>query len=197
MTAAALVPGAQAMAARRRQPEQITFRTQLVKFNLAQDFPVGLDTLWPVYGSPPYLEAKYRTLGAHRIDIKEALTDEQAIFVVLERTIAPDLKGVPDWARKLVGRDYVMRHENRCRRLTASTSSVSLSITPLGSPVTIKAVGSLNEVATGQCRLALEFDVGCSLPLVGKKVAELFAGKIREALQEDHDFTLEYIRQHG
>ncbi len=168
-----------------------------MKFNLAQDFPVGLDVLWPVYGAPPYLEAKYRALGAHRIDIKEATTDEQAIFVMLERTIAPDLKGVPDWARKLVGRDYVMRHENRCRRLTAHTAAVHLSITPLGSPVSIAAQGSLNEVAPGQCRLALEFDVECALPLIGKKVAELFAGKIREALREDHDFTLEYIRQHA
>lgn len=168
-----------------------------VKFNLAQDFPVGLDVLWPVYGAPPYLEAKYRALGAHRIDIKEAVTDEQAIFVVLERTIAPDLKGVPDWARKLVGRDYVMRHENRCRRLSPQSSVVNLSITPLGSPVSINAKGSLNEVAPGQCRLALEFDVECSLPIVGKKVAELFAGKIREALQEDHDFTLDYIKQHA
>lgn len=168
-----------------------------MKFNLAQDFPVGLDVLWPVYGAPPYLDAKYRSLGAHRIDIKEAVTDEQAIFVVLERTIAPDLKGVPEWARKLVGRDYVMRHENRCRRLSPQTSAVNLSITPMGSPVTIKAVGSLNEVSAGRCRLALEFDVECSLPLIGKKVAELFAGKIREALQEDHDFTLGYIRQHA
>lgn len=167
-----------------------------MKFSLAQDFPVGLDVLWPVYGAPAYLEAKYRALGAHRIDIKEAVTDAQSISVLLERTIAPDLKGVPDWARKLVGRDYVMRHENRCRRLSPQTSSVHLSITPLGSPVSINARGSLNEAAAGQCRLALEFDVECSLPIVGKKVAELFAGKIREALQEDHDFTLEYIRQH-
>jgi hypothetical protein len=167
-----------------------------VKFSLAQDFPVGLDELWAVYGSPPYLEAKYTALGALAVVIREAYTDASAIRVMLERTIATDLKGVPDWARKLVGRDYVMRHENRCQRRSAQNADVSLSITPLGSPVEISARGSLDEVAPGQTRLALEFDVVCSLPIVGKKVAEIFAGKIREALQEDHDFTLEYIRQH-
>lgn len=168
-----------------------------VKFSLAQDYPVGLDVLWPVYGDPPYLDAKYRALGAHRIDIKEAVTDEQAIFVLLERTIAPDLQGVPDWARKLVGRDYVMRHESRCRRLSPQTSAVTLAITPVGSPVTITAQGSFNEISPGNTRLALEFEVKCTLPVVGKKVAELFGGKIREALQEDHDFTLTYISEHA
>lgn len=167
-----------------------------MKFSLAQDFPVGLDLLWPVYGSPAYLEAKYQALGARAVVIREAHTDASAIRVILERTIAPDLKGVPDWARKLVGRDYVMRHENRCQRRSLQAADVSLNIMPVGSPVEISARGSLNEVVAGQTRLALEFEVECSLPIVGRKVAELFAGKIREALQEDHDFTLEYIRQH-
>lgn len=168
-----------------------------MKFSLTQDFPVSLDVLWPVYGAPAYLQAKYTALGARRIDIREAYTDATDIRVVLERTIAPDLNGVPDWARKLVGGEYVMRHENRCHRQGPQTSAVDLRITPVGSPVTISALGSLSEVAPGHCRLALAFEVRCSLPVIGKKVAELFGGKIREALQEDHDFTLGYIRAHA
>lgn len=172
-------------------------KTQPVKFSLSQDFPVGLDVLWPVYGNPAYLQAKYRALGAHRVEIREAHTDASDIRVLLERTIAPDLQNVPDWARKMVSRDYVMRHENRCHRLSPQASDVSLRITPIGSPVDINARGSLNEVSPGNTRLALEFEVKCNIPIVGKKVAEIFAGKIREALAEDHDFTLGYIKEHA
>lgn len=167
-----------------------------MKFSLSQDFPVSLDVLWPVYGSPPYLEAKYKSLGSTNLRLLEADTDAAAINVVLERTISPDLQGVPDWARKLVARDYVMRHENRCRRSSPQQASVSLVIKPLGSPVDIHGRGSLAETTPGQTRLSLEFEVECRIPLVGKKVAELFAGKIREALAEDHDFTLAYIAGH-
>lgn len=168
-----------------------------MKFILTQDFPVALDVLWPVYGHPDYLRAKYQALGAHEITIEEAHTDAAAIRVRLQRSIAPDLHNVPEWARKLVAHDYVMRHENDCRRESSQRAAVSLRIKPLGAPVDIHARGSLQEVNATQTRLQLEFDVQCTIPLLGKKVAEIFAGKIREALQEDFDFTLGYIRARG
>ncbi len=164
-----------------------------MKFSLSQEFPFGIDALWPVYGDPTYLEAKYKALGAHSLKIVEAKTDQSEIGVLLERTIAPDLKGVPDWARKLVSRNYVMRHENRCRRTRPGHASVSLRITPIGAPVDIRGTGTLSEEVAGRTRLSLEFEVECSIPVVGKKVAELFAGKIREALAEDYEFTRDYI----
>lgn len=164
-----------------------------MRFSLQQDFPFGIDALWPVYGAPAYLEAKYKALGAHSLRIQAAETTDEEIRVLLERTIAPDLKGVPDWARKMLGAEYVMRHENHCRR-SGMTAQVHLRITPVGAPVTIEARGSLGDIS-GRARLALDFQVECSIPLVGKKVAELFAGKIREALAEDYEFTRDYIGQ--
>lgn len=167
-----------------------------MKFSLSQDYPVGLDVLWPVYGHPDYVRAKYLALGAHRVEVETAETTGEHIRVVLERVIAPDLDGVPDWARRLVGREYVMRHESLCRRTAPGQSAVELLITPLGAPVEIRASGSFNETAPGHTRLALDFEVSCSLPLVGGKVSALFAGKVREALLEDHAFTLGYLN-HG
>lgn len=162
-----------------------------MRFSLQQDFPFGIDALWPVYGAPAYLEAKYKALGAHSLRIQVAETTDEEIRVVLERTIAPDLRGVPDWARKMLGAEYVMRHENHCRR-TGTAAQVHLRITPAGAPVTIEARGQLGDRGE-RAHLALEFQVECSIPLVGKKVAELFAAKIREALAEDYDFTRDYV----
>ncbi|MFN3587691.1 MAG: DUF2505 domain-containing protein, partial [Moraxellaceae bacterium] len=166
-----------------------------MKFSLSQEYPVGLDVLWPVYGHPDYVRAKYLALGARRVTVEVAETTDAQIRVVLERVIAPDLDGVPDWARRLVGGEYVMRHESRCRRTAPGQSVVELLITPLGAPVTIRAEGSFNETAPGQTRLALDFEVTCSLPLVGGKVSALFAGQVREALLEDHAFPLGYLNR--
>jgi hypothetical protein len=168
-----------------------------VKFNLSHDFPVGLTALWSIYGNPNYLAAKYKALGSSDLRILQAITDEQRICVVLERTITPDLKGVPDWARRLVVRDYIMRHENHCLRQGDALSRVNLRIIPVGAPVSISAAGSLSDVAADRSRLALDFDVTCTLPLVGKKVAEIFARKVHDALAEDHDFTVSYMRQNS
>ena len=168
-----------------------------MKFSFDQDFPQGLDVLWAVYALPDYLQAKYQALGSTNIRVLETLTTEQELWVLLERTIpATNINGIPDWARKLISRDYVMRHENRCRRTGPGPAVVELRITPVGSPVSITAQGSFSEPQPGHSRLALVFDVHCRIPLVGGKVEKLFAGKIREALMEDHDFTLEYIKGH-
>lgn len=165
-----------------------------MKFSIDQDFPQGLDVLWAVYGEASYLQAKYHALGSVNIRVIESVTDDTDLRVVLERTIpATAINGIPDWARKLISRDYVMRHENRCKRSGPAHAAVDLCITPVGSPVSITAQGSFSEPAAGQSRLALVFDVHCRIPLVGGKVAELFAHKIREALTEDYEFTLGYV----
>lgn len=169
-----------------------------MKFSFDQDFPQGLDRLWAVYAQTDYLKAKYGALGSTHIRVLESVTTDKDLGVVLERTIpAADINGIPDWAKKLISRDYVMRHENRCKRTSPTHATVSLRITPVGSPVSISAQGTFSEPVAGHSRLALTFDVECKIPLVGGKVAELFAKKIREALAEDHDFTLGYIKAHA
>lgn len=169
-----------------------------MKFNITQDFPQRLDVLWAVYAQPDYLQAKYNALGSTNVRVLESLTDEKSLSVVLERTIpSAGINGIPGWAQKLISRDYVMRHENRCRRTAPDHATVDLRITPVGSPVSISAHGSFSEPRAGHSRLALHFNVECKIPIVGSKVADLFAAKIREALQEDHDFTLAYVNAHA
>jgi hypothetical protein len=167
--------------------------TLLMKFSLSHDFPVSLDVLWPVYGDATYLEAKYKALGSTHLRILESVVTEKQINVVLERTVSANINGIPDWAQKMISHDYVMRHENHCERPTPHQALVSLHITPLGSPVNIHGRGSLSEPAPGKTHLALTFEVECRIPVLGKKIAGLFAEKIKEALNEDYEFTVGYI----
>lgn len=164
-----------------------------MKFSVEHFFPFTIDQLWPVYGEATYLTEKYKALGSSGLYIHESYTDTSTIRVVLERTITPDLHNVPDWVRKKIARDYVMRHENRCQRISAERVDFQLRIIPKGAPVSIMGNGSmLQQGATTLFRAG--FDVECSIPLVGKKVAEVFAGKVKEALAEDWAFTENYVR---
>lgn len=164
-----------------------------MKFYVEHTFPFAIDDLWPVYGEPNYLAAKYKALGSSGLNIHESYTDAENIRVILERTITPDLHSIPDWVRKKLSRDYVMRHENRCQRISPERADFQLRIIPAGAPVSILGKGSMLQ-NNKETFFKAEFDVECSIPLVGKKVAEVFAGKVREALSEDWAFTCNYVK---
>lgn len=165
---------------------------RFMKFSVQHAFPFGLDELWQVYGEPGYLEAKYTALGASGLLIDEAATNDEEIRVRLERTVTPDFRNVPDWARKMVARDYVVRHENRFIRQSGDRATFNLGITPIGSPINVKGVG---EIRTFQQKseFSVMFDIECRIPVVGKKVAEIFSGKVRESLLNDCDFTRAWV----
>jgi hypothetical protein len=47
----------------------------LSRFELTQDFPVGLDRLWAVLGRPDYIRDKYRSLGSTSLRILKFSAD--------------------------------------------------------------------------------------------------------------------------
>lgn len=163
-----------------------------MKMNVQQELLFRLDELWPVYAEPGYLQAKYLALGASQLVIHEAHTDANELRVTLERLVEPDMQRVPDWARKLMSPHYTIRHQNRFVRESAELVRFNLGITPVGAPISVQGVGTIKE-QKGRSQFEVTFDVNCSIPLVGKKVAEIFSGKIREALLEDCEFTQAYV----
>lgn len=164
-----------------------------MKFSLAQDFPAGMDSLWAVFSQADYPERKYAALGSTDFRLISFRAAAEHISVALERTVPAATERIPDWARRLVSRDYVMRHETQWRRIDGRRADAELDITPVGIPVSIRACGDIIEQSPVTTRMTLTFEVQCRVPLIGGKVAELFAGKIREAMAQDHAFTVRYL----
>ncbi len=80
-------------------------------------------------------------------------------------------------------------------RVTAQTIDVELDISPIGLPVRARGVGTIVESASGTARMILTWRVTSRVPMMGAKIERLFADQVRAALDDDHAFTLQYLRQ--
>lgn len=166
----------------------------MTKLLVEQDFPASPDVLWSVFSDRDYPGAKYRALGATHFELARFSATADEISVELSRRIPIDLARIPGFARKIVGDEQTMRHETRWRRGADGAVTATLVITPVGRPVQIAGTARLVARAGG-ARLSFDLDVTSDVPLIGGKIAKLFAEQIDAALAADHQFTLGYLAQ--
>lgn len=164
-----------------------------MKFSLDQDFPADPARLWAALGRRDYVEQKYRSLGAATLRILRFEVTRDSIDVELERSAPVARKVLPAWARPFVADRQVMRHHTRWRRADFTRIDAELDIWPVGLPVHAHGVGTLTGRSPGRTSMTLHFEVKCRLPAVGNTAARLFADQVKEALQADHAFTLDYL----
>ncbi len=166
----------------------------MMEFSLTQHFPAGLDRLWTVFSHPEYPQRKYSALGASAVRLLRFEATAQLIEVELERDVPVDVAALPVWTRPLLARQQTLRHRSRWRRVSPTQISAELEITPLGLPLQAHGVGTLVQTAPNLSRMALRWQVRSRLPLIGPKVERLFAHQLRQALDADHAFTLQYLQ---
>lgn len=166
-----------------------------VNFRLEQLYPADLRLLWAALGRREYVESKYRSLGSTDLHILEFNVNEHSINVVLERRIRISGETMPAWARVVFAGSHVLHHHTRWTRVDPRKVEVELEIWPLGVPVRAQGSGSVSELSEDTTQLNLDFAVKCGIPAVGPKVAQIFANQMKRALDQDHRFTVSYLRQ--
>jgi hypothetical protein len=166
-----------------------------VKFSVRQDFPTTLDCLWAAFGHADYPQQKYRALGSTELRMLHFTATRNLIEVELARTVSVAAQALPAWARAFVAGEPRIHQQTRWRRVSPTQVDALLDFVPAGLPVEAHATGTVIEPVPGQTRMTLNFDVQSRLPVVGAKVARLFARQVQEALAADHAFTLKYLEQ--
>jgi hypothetical protein len=166
-----------------------------MEFSTAHDYPAGLDVLWDAFGQPAYPRQKYLTLGATSVSVDRFVADSQTIEVEVERVVPIVAGRVPAWARRLVGREQMLRQRTRWRRASAGRVEARLQIVPVGLPVQAQGTGSIVELDAGTSRMTLVWRVESSLPVLGGRVERLFADQVRASLDADHAFTVAFLQQ--
>lgn len=164
-----------------------------MKFSLVQEFPASLERLWSAFGQPDYPLQKYRALGSTGIRLLRFVATAELIEVELEREAPVAGDAVPGWARGFMRPTQTMRHRTRWRRVGPTQAEAELDIAPLGQPVAAHGIGSIAELGPGLTRMTLSFVVSSRLPVLGARVARLYAEQIRAALEADHAYTLRYL----
>jgi hypothetical protein len=165
-----------------------------LKFSLHQEFPASLDRLWTAIGRADYPRRKYRALGSTGVQVLRFVVTDDLIEVELERNVAVAAADLPAWARPFAAGKRTLRQRTRWQRVAPARIDAQLEITPSGLPVKARAAGTVVELAPQHALMSLDFTVECKLPVLGGRIARLFAGQVREAMQADHAFTLAYLR---
>jgi hypothetical protein len=167
-----------------------------VTFELEQDFPADLTNLWRALGQRDYVESKYRGLGSRDLQIIRLDSGPDRIEVELERDIRIASADVPSWARWLFAGRRRLRHRSRWLRREGGRVHADIEVSSPGQPVRAVGTGELVEVGPELSRMSLRFRVECDVPVMGPKIAGLFAKLVERALEVDHDFTVRYLTTH-
>jgi len=165
-----------------------------VIFQLKHSFPAGLGRLWAALGRRHYVESKYLALGSTDLLILEFDVSEHVINVVVERCVRTGGNAVPAWARPLFSGAHVLHHHTRWTRIDERRAGVELEIWPLRTPVRGHGDGAVVELSAQSTQMKLDITVQCGVPAIGTQVAQLFAVQMKQALRQDHRFTLSYLR---
>jgi hypothetical protein len=168
-----------------------------VKLHVDQDYPATIDRLWTVFSDPKYPGAKHAALGATHVEMAAFSASPREIAVDLCRRVPVDATKIPGFARKLLGEEQTMRQQTRWLRISPEEVRATLTITPVGRPLRIAGTARLTPLAGASSRLSFEFEVSSDVPLIGAKIAALFAGQMEAALKADHAFTLDYLQRAG
>jgi len=165
-----------------------------MEFTTCQDFPAGLDCLWAAFGHSEYPRQKYLALGATAVRLHRFEATPQSIEVDLERVVPVAKSRLPAWAQKLFGGAQTLRHRTAWRRIGAKQVAAELDIVPIGLPVRAHGVGTIVELTSGNTRMAVTWHIESTLPLMRDRVERLFAEHVQAALDDDHGFTVRYLR---
>jgi hypothetical protein len=163
-----------------------------MEFTLTQDFPAGLDRLWAAFGRAEYPRLKYLALGATAVRLHRFSATAQAIDVELERVMPVDPSRLPRWSRAFVGSEQTLRHHTVWRRIGPAQATAELDISPTGLPVRAQGTATIVESGPESTRMLLTWRVQSRVPVIGGRVERLFADQVRNALEADHAFTLQY-----
>jgi hypothetical protein len=165
----------------------------MADFEIVQDFPASLSRLWETLGRRDYAERKYRALGSTALQIKQFDSTPQRIEVRLERTLRVEPNRLPAWAFWLSGPQQRLDHHSCWTRVGAREAAVELRVSAAGHAVRAHATGSVTELDPGHTRMRLHVTVECPVPVIGRRIAHLFADRMKQALEQDHAFTVRYL----
>ena len=169
-----------------------------IAFETVNEFPVGLDRLWAVFGQPDYPVAKFRAMGARDVRLRQFKVTTRSIRVDLERDVPVVKSRFPTWARPLLADEQTARHQSVWTRAAKPRRiDAVLHIEPLGLPVRATGSGSIIEAAASRSVMRLSWQVESTMPmrLLQTRIERLFADQILLSADEDQAFTSKYLKR--
>ena len=159
-----------------------------MKFQKRLEYNKSSDAVIKMFGDAAYFERKFQLLEALAFEVLDQSTSADTFLIRMKLTF-PLSVPVPGFAKKVVGDTTTLVEEDRWN-LGAKQGTLSIDVQ--GAPV--KAIGQMRLVDQGGgCVNEINWDVNCSVPLIGKKVEKLIADDIQAKGAADARVTNEIL----
>ena len=159
--------------------------------NISRDheYAHDTDTLFALFTDADEIEAKQQALGARNIRIEECATNADGVAVRFVRELPAD---VPGLLSKFLQPWNTVAQSEQWTGYTDDTYEAELDIDIANVPVTVKGTLQLEPV-DGGCVNHVRMSVDCSLPFVGKTLAEFIAKDCKRLIANEYAYISEQL----
>ena len=149
-----------------------------------------VDTVFNTITTEEFLKAKYEKLGARNFKLVEHSSDGGGARVKYEREAPAE---APAALKKFVGDWTGVKSDDTWTGSVGGERNCKMAM-ELEAPVKMSATTKLTPNGDSTT-LAVSTSVSCGIPLVGKKLEAFAAQNVESEMQEDLDFTKQFVEK--
>ncbi|MDF1724086.1 MAG: DUF2505 domain-containing protein [Alcanivorax sp.] len=167
-----------------------------MKVMVDREFPVGVDRLYEILTSKAYFEQRFEWGKVNDYRFQAFQDTAEGLLIQIVQPIQIRTDKVPSFARRLLPSQADLLTEFLWQATEQPGCYQARYRFQLGS-VPLKISGNMRLSADGenQSIQQTQVEITSSVPLVGKKLVDLVAPKIDDALAGDYRHTLRYVEQ--
>lgn len=160
-----------------------------MKISAQHRYDCSIDKLYVLFTGQKFYADKFQHCGARNIKINRAEQTDEGFVVDSQREVPADVPGV---LKSFLGEWNTIRQTENWDGDPGDEYYNDFEIAAEGVPV--KMTGTMNLMPDGNgCVNDIEIEIECSIPLVGKKLAQFVANDTEKTLAAEYAFTREQI----
>jgi hypothetical protein len=167
-----------------------------MKVMVDREFPVGVDRLYEILTSKAYFEQRFEWGKVNDYRFQAFQETGEGLLIQIVQPIQIRTEKVPSFARRLLPSQADLLTEFLWQATGRPGFYQARYRFQLGNvPLKISGTMELNADGESQSIQQTQVEITSSVPLVGRKLVDLVAPKIDDALAGDYRHTLRYVEQ--
>lgn len=148
------------------------------------DYAHSTDAVYALFTDAKEIKAKQKALDARNIRVEECERDADGAVVRLVRELPADVPGI---LKKFLQPWNTVEQSERWRSCDDGVYKADLTIDIAGVPVDVSGTLELEPTGDG-CVNHVRMDVDCSIPFVGKTLAEFVAKDCKRIVKSEYEY---------
>ncbi len=159
-----------------------------MKVTATHKYDADLDTVYQAFIDPAFYKKKFAAVGARNVRVLEKKKKGKEFSIKTQREVESQAPGM---LKKFLG-EWSTLVQSESWQAGKKGYLNELEIESPGVPVSIEGSMELQPSAKG-CVNKLSFEIDCSIPFVGGKLAAFIAADMKKALAEEYKFIKGYV----